>query len=165
MKEQKEQDLQKKLDQLGNNLKQAKQEEYAAAKRKYKVISALCSVAGAVVMAMILFGNVDDMSDAILIPLLLANMIAGAVWGGTMGDKEVEKGFFYCMGKLVCAMFAVSVYRDCRRRPNGGGIYKCGAFSYSIGMPALVSGSVAWRENLCIKQQKVKHRNQKCFWN
>ena len=98
MKEQKEQNLQKKLDQLGNNLKQAKQEEYAAAKRKYKVISALCSVAGAVVMAMIFGRNIDDMSDAILIPCLLANVIAGAVWVGTMGDKEMAGGLFIAWG-------------------------------------------------------------------
>ena len=93
MKEQKEQDLQKKLDQFGNKLNQVSEQQRAVQYRKYEIISALCSGAGAVVMAIILFGNVDDMSDAILIPLLLANVIAGAVWGGTMGDKEVEKGF------------------------------------------------------------------------
>lgn len=98
MKEQKEQDLQKKLDQFGNKLNQVSEQQRAVQYRKYEIISALCSGAGAVVMAMILFGNVDDMSDAILIPLLLANMIAGAVWGGTMGDKEVEKGFFIAWG-------------------------------------------------------------------
>lgn len=106
MKEQKEQDLKKELNQLGNNLKQAKREEYAAAKRKYKVISALCSVAGAVVMAMIFGRNIDDMSDAILIPLLLANVIAGAVWVGTMGDKEMAGGLFIAWGSsfMPCLM-------------------------------------------------------------
>lgn len=106
MKEQKEQDLQKKLDQFGNKLNQVSEQQRAVQYRKYEIISALCSGAGAVVMAIILFGNVDDMSDAILIPLLLANVIAGAVWVGTMGDKEMAGGLFIAWGSsfMPCLM-------------------------------------------------------------
>lgn len=113
MEEQKEQDLQKELDQLGNDLKQAKKEEYAAAQRKYKVISALFSW-GATIMLLI-SEYVGNLSGGSFILFMVSNGIAGIVWVAGAGDDEFYQGLLIAWSSFfvpcILDLFAVGADR------------------------------------------------------
>lgn len=104
------QDWQKKLDQLGNDLIRANEQNQAAKLRKYKMISAAFSVIGAMMLAVIFLESGNGLSDGILVPLLLSNVIAGAVWDGTMGPAENEQGYLIAWGSSFVPCLLVLIF-------------------------------------------------------